>query len=103
MVGTGFMKLKYVAGIHKDKFKRILSKMGIIQKYVPFPQTSFRCCYCLGMLNGEKIKIVLSEVLEFGKVYYEFREHQTKKCGQGEGRVDGFVCLIVHTPTALIY
>jgi len=55
------------------------------------------------MLNGEKIKIIISEVLEFGRVYHEFLEYKTKKYGQGDGRVGGFVWLIVHTPTALIY
>lgn len=104
MVGTGFMKLKIHVLKFKGKFKHILSKMDIIQKYVPFPQTSFCCCYCcLGMLNGEKIKIIISEVLEFGRVYHEFLEYKTKKYGQGDGRVGGFVWLIVHTPTALIY
>ena len=104
MVGTGFMKLKICVLKCKNKFKRSLSKMVIIQKHVPFPQTSFRCCYCcLGMLDGEKIKMIVSEVLEFGRVYHELLEYQTKKYAQGDGRVGGFLWLIVHTPTALIY
>ena len=55
------------------------------------------------MLNGEKIRITISEVLEFGRVYHELLEYETKKYGQGDGRVGGFVPLIVHIPTALIY
>lgn len=95
-----------MAGIHEDKFKLILfcEKWVLYENMFLFLRPLFCCCYCcLGMLAGEKLKIMVTEVHEFGRVYHEFLMHQTKKCGQDDGIVGGFVWFIVYSPAALIY